>query len=149
VHVDGKSYWENTTDAPLPRREYTQRNDYNVTVRGNRHEMTGDGWIHEQDNKKVIRGEGKDDVILAEEKGYNTYVKVNDSKCQAAQDWWIENHELWSNVRDSWDEIFEEGQDIELAQKVDGKHLYEILFDMNPEETRAKDVDKTIKSFVQ
>ena len=39
VHVDGKSYWENTTDAPLPRREYTKRSDYNITVRGNRHEI--------------------------------------------------------------------------------------------------------------
>ena len=37
VHVDGKSFWENTIDAPLPRREYTKRSDYNVTVRRNRH----------------------------------------------------------------------------------------------------------------
>ena len=28
VHVDGKSYWENTTNAPLPRREYTKRSDF-------------------------------------------------------------------------------------------------------------------------
>ncbi|XOV66585.1 MAG: DUF6607 family protein [Fluviicola sp.] len=149
VHVDGKSYWENTTDAPLPRREYTQRSDYNVTVRGNRHEIIEGGWVHEQDNKKVIRAEGKGDEVLAEEKGYNTYIKVADSKCQAAQDWWKENHEFWSHVRNSWDEIFDKDQNIELAQKVDGKHLYEILFDMNPEETKAKTVDKTIKSFVQ
>ena len=32
VHVDGKSYWENITSAPLPRREYTKRSDYNVTI---------------------------------------------------------------------------------------------------------------------
>jgi len=43
VHVDGKSYWENTTTAPLPRREYTKRSDYNVTLRGNRHEITSYG----------------------------------------------------------------------------------------------------------
>ena len=35
VHVDGKSYWENTSSAPLPRREYTKRSDYNITMRGN------------------------------------------------------------------------------------------------------------------
>ncbi|PWL32476.1 MAG: hypothetical protein DCO96_02735 [Fluviicola sp. XM-24bin1] len=149
VHVDGKSYWENTTDAPLPRREYTQRSDYNVTVRGNRHEITKDGWIHDQDNQKVIRAEGKEDVILAEEKGYNTYTKVADFKCQAAQDWWAENHEFWSAVRDSWDEIFESNQNVELAHKVDGKALYEILFDMDPKSTKPKKVDATIKSFVQ
>jgi len=31
VYVDGKKYWESTTDAPLPRREYTTRSDYNLT----------------------------------------------------------------------------------------------------------------------
>ena len=35
VHVDGRHYWESTADAPLPRREYTTRKDYNVMVRQN------------------------------------------------------------------------------------------------------------------
>ncbi len=87
VHVDGKSYWENTTDAPLPRREYTKRNDYNVTVRGNRQEITEYGWLHDQDNKKVIRTSGEKDFVLAVEKGYNTYVRVPDSRCKRAADW--------------------------------------------------------------
>ena len=81
VHVDGKSYWENTTTAPLPRREYTQRSDYNVTMRGNRHEITDFGWIHDQDNEKIVRKEGAEDVVIAKEKGYNVYKKVDDSKC--------------------------------------------------------------------
>ena len=55
VHLDQKSYWENTTSAPLPRREYTKRNDYNVTERGNRQEITSTGWVHDQNNKKIIR----------------------------------------------------------------------------------------------
>ena len=48
VHIDGKSYWENSSYAPLPRREYTKRDDYNIMIRGNRHEITNDGWIHDQ-----------------------------------------------------------------------------------------------------
>ncbi|GAB5417653.1 MAG: hypothetical protein Crog4KO_26390 [Crocinitomicaceae bacterium] len=149
VHVDGKSFWENTTDAPLPRREYTQRSDYNVTIRGNRHEITENGWIHDQDNQKIIREEGKDDILLADEKGYNTYAKVDDSKCQAAIDWWEENGEFWANVRDSWEAIFNENESIEMANKVEGKRLYEFLFNMDPKETKAKKVDKTITSFIQ
>lgn len=39
VHIDGKNYWESNADAPLPRREYTTRNDYNVLNRNNRHEI--------------------------------------------------------------------------------------------------------------
>ena len=55
VHIDGKSYWENYTDAPLPRRERTIRSDYNVLNRGNRHEIKEIGWVHDQNNKKIVR----------------------------------------------------------------------------------------------
>ncbi len=146
VHVDGKSFWENTTDAPLPRREYTQRSDYNVTVRGNRHEIIKDGWIHDQDNKKVYRESGKDQLI-AEEKGYNTYVRVKESKCQAAIDWWKENGAFWANVRQSWDGIYGRGKNLELSDKVEGKSIYEVLFDMETD-TKKKKIDKFLTGYV-
>lgn len=99
VHVDGKSYWENATSAPLPRREYTKRSDYNVTYRRNRQEITPTGWIHDQDNDKIIRKNGKEDVVLAQEKGHNTYTRVDNSRCDAAQQWWDKNRGLWKKVR--------------------------------------------------
>lgn len=147
VHVDGKSYWENTTPAPLPRREYTKRSDYNVTMRGNRHEITNDGWVHDQDNKKIIRKNGKDDIILAEEKGYNTYKKVDDSRCQAAQDWWKKHDSKWKIVRAKWDDVYGRNQDLALEAKVNNKVLFKYLFD--DEMTAEADIDKTIESFVK
>ena len=63
VHVDGKSLWENITDAPLPRREKTIRDDYNVLKRNNRIEITDFGWEHKQDNFKIIRSYEDDDII--------------------------------------------------------------------------------------
>ncbi len=147
VHVDGKSYWENTTDAPLPRREYTKRNDYNVTVRGNRHEITNIGWVHDQDNKKVIREKGKDDTVLAEEKGYNTYVKVEDSKCKAAQDWWKENNKKWALVRDKWTKVYNRNTDLALQAKVENKALYKYLF--SEYYSKKKKINKIIESFVK
>ena len=68
VHVDGKSYWENTTPAPLPRREFSKRSDYNVTLRGNRHEIIDEGWIHDQDNKKIQKDDAGNESVLAHEK---------------------------------------------------------------------------------
>ena len=147
VHVDGQTYWENTTDAPLPRREYTKRSDYNVTVRTNRHEITKDGWIHDQDNSKVLREDGTD-VLLAREKGYNTYNRVDDSKCEAAIKWWQENKDYWANVRGAWDEVYSKNKDLELAEKVDGKRLYEVLFFMDTK-TPYKKIKKIIKSYVK
>ncbi|MFT6443281.1 MAG: hypothetical protein ACJASQ_000009 [Crocinitomicaceae bacterium] len=148
VHVDGKSYWENTTDAPLPRREYTQRSDYNVTVRSNRHEITEDGWIHEQDNKKVVREDGSEDQVLAEEKGYNTYVRVEDSKCQTAKTWWEENGAFWSKARVAWETIYDKEKDLELEGEVEGKHIYDILFGMDLT-TDQKEILKELKTFIK
>lgn len=147
VHVDGKSYWENTTSAPLPRREYTTRSDYNVTMRTNRHEITKDGWVHDQDNDKVIREDGKADFILAQEKGFNTYTKVNDSKCKAAQDYWTENQEKWALVRAKWDEVFARYTDLKLEEKVDNKVLYKYLFSEEGYKT-AEEINPLIESFV-
>ncbi|OEK09565.1 hypothetical protein A8C32_12745 [Flavivirga aquatica] len=146
VHVDGKSYWENTTDAPLPRREYTKRSDYNVTVRGNRHEITDYGWVHDQNNLKVIRESGKDDVLLAKEKGYNTYVKVDDSRCKAAQDWWQKHQDKWALVRTKWGDVYGRNHNLALHAKVDNKQLYKYLF--SEDYTKADAIDKVIELFV-
>jgi hypothetical protein len=147
VHVDGKSYWENTTTAPLPRREYTKRSDYNITLRGNRHEITNYGWLHDQDNSKVIRESGKEDIVLANEKGYNTYVKVDDSRCKAAADWWKANNTKWQLVRNKWDEVFSRNTNLTLETKVDNKPLYKHLF--SDEVTDEKEMNEIIESFVK
>lgn len=147
VHVDGKSYWENTTDAPLPRREYTKRNDYNVTVRRNRHQVTNTGWIHDQDNDKVIRKEGLEDIVLAQEKGYNTYTKVDDAKCKAAQKWWKQNKKSWALVRNKWNNIFKTRSDLALKLKVDDKPLYKYFFNKDYK-MKKKNISNTIDAFV-
>ncbi|HNQ26656.1 MAG TPA: hypothetical protein PKL92_01930 [Aquaticitalea sp.] len=148
VHVDGRSYWENTADAPLPRREYTKRADYNVTVRTNRQEITKDGWIHDQDNDKVIRQEGKADILLAKEKGYNTYIKIDDAKCKSAQEYWNKNQDKWATVRAKWDEIFSRKKDLTLELKVDNKDLFKYLND-NDNYNSAEEIDPLIESFVK
>jgi len=147
VHVDNKNYWENTTPAPLPRREYTQRSDYNLTLRTNRHEVVKNGWVHDQDNSKILREQDKDDFELAKEKGTNYYVRVDDQKCAAAAEWWNENNDYWSKVRSAWEEIYSQNKNLILAKKVEGKRLYEILFDMDTK-TSKKKISKIISSFI-
>ncbi|HMI06547.1 MAG TPA: DUF6607 family protein [Flavobacterium sp.] len=148
VHVDGRHYWENTTDAPLPRREYTIRKDYNVLNRTNVHEITKDGWIHDQDNIKIIRDDNGNDVILAKEKGHDVYTKVADSKCASAQKYWAENKNVWKNVRDKWSTIFARNKDLNLEATVKNQPLYNYLFELKPTATKAES-DKIIDSFVK
>lgn len=148
IHVDGRNYWTNTTDAPLPRREHTIRSDYNVLERTNTHEITKDGWIHDQDNVKIVRDDSGKDVILAKEKGYDVYKKVADSKCIAAQNYWKQNAALWKNVRDKWAVIFARDKDLNMNATVDGEPLFMHLFELKPTATKAQ-TDKIIDSFVK
>ena len=146
VHVDGKSYWENTTSAPLPRREYSKRSDYNVTERGNRQEISLTGWVHDQNNKKIIRKKGDKDLILAYEKGYNNYVKVENSKCESAVKWWVKNQNKWKNVRNKWEEVYGRNKNLSLKKLVNDSPLYMVLF---AEEINQKDqINSSIESYI-
>ncbi|UII25356.1 hypothetical protein LVD15_18905 [Fulvivirga maritima] len=150
IHADGRDYWENTTDAPLPRREYTKRDDYNVMKRRNRQEITEEGWIHEQDNDKVLR-DGEDQLI-AQEKGWNTYTKVEDSKCSAAKAWWDTYSAYWADVRAVWDEVYESKKTLALKTKVEDQFLYEQLFALQEDYKGEHDSEKakaTIKKVIQ
>ena len=130
VHADGKSYWENSSYAPLPRREYTKRNDYNIMIRGNRHEITKDGWVHDQDNFKVVKdSESDSELIIASEKGINYYTRVDESNCKEAIKWWDENNEKWLLVLEKWNSIYSKKDDISLRQSVENKPLFSFLFD--------------------
>ena len=145
VHIDGKSYWENTAPAPLPRREFSKRSDYNVTLRGNRHEVTDSGWVHDQDNKKIQKDDGSQ-FVLAHEKGYSTYTRVPDEDCKAAVEWWEKNSNKWKMVRDKWNSIYGLNQDLALKPTVDDKKLYSYLF--SPEVVEKGDIESTIDMFL-
>ncbi len=147
VHADGRHYWENTTDAPLPRREHTIRNDYNVLKRTNVQETTATGWIHDQDNYKLIRKNTEKDVLLAQEKGHDVYTKVDDSKCKIAQDWWKKNNLVWKKVRDQWELVFLKNKDLTLEKKADNQSLFMKLFDLKPDASR-EEVAKIIESYI-
>ena len=145
IHQDGKSYWESTTPAPLPRREFSKRSDYNVTMRGNRHEITRTGWIHDQDNKKIQKQDDSQ-FVLAHEKGYSTYTRVPDSECKAAVEWWDKNGSKWKMVRDKWDIIYSSNKDLTLKPAVDDKKLYSYLF--SPSIDEKNEIDSTIDMFL-
>lgn len=126
IFADGKKVWENKTDAPLPRREYTKRSDYHIMRRNNRHEITPNGWLHEQDNEKVVVN-GAVKNTLVEEKGMNTYVRTNPEKCKKAADWWNKNEGYWKNVRMVWSELLRETKGYTLAPQIDGVYLGQAL----------------------
>ncbi|MEM9141342.1 MAG: DUF6607 family protein [Bacteroidota bacterium] len=148
IHYDGRHFWENKTDSPLPRREYSKRNDYNVMLRGNRHEITDYGWVHEQDNDKIIRKDGKEDVLLAQEKGWNTYTRVPDQNCRAAKDWWKTHKDFWTVVRNQWDEVYNREGNLTLAKRVDGQPLFMHFYPLEKTAADKKQISELIQRFV-
>ena len=156
VHVDGRHFWESTSFAPLPRREFSKRSDYNVVLRRNNHEITDYGWLHEQDNDKIIRSEDGDQ-LLASEKGYNTYEEIDESKCALAKTWWEENKVYWADVRAVWDELFASKETVSITKKIDDKVLFMKLFALedemldgtyDSEESKAK-IKATIQEYLK
>lgn len=155
VHVDGRHQWQSVTDSPLPRREYTKRNDYNVLRRGNTVYLTTEGWMFEQDNKKVIRAEGGDKV-LAQEKGLEEFTKTDEAKFAYAKTWWAGQKGYWADVRKVWDGVFASKDKLTLNQKVNGKRLYEKLFELSDKSVKEKwtsaknkeEAEKIIKAHV-
>lgn len=146
VHIDGKNYWESNADAPLPRREYTTRNDYNVLNRNNRHEIYSWGWLHNQDNKKLLRTDGQEDQVISEEKGLEYYKKVEDGKCTIAQNYWKEYAPLWKAVRTIWDERLAKKANLEVKKDTKDTYLYEPLMELNPQQT--KEAQKLVKDYI-
>jgi hypothetical protein len=127
VHSAEFPYWEAVANAPLPRREYTKRNDYHILQRNNRHEITATGHIHDQDNAKIVVAADGSHSTLVFEKGFVTYKRIDDQECNIARDWWEQNKEFWRISRVVWDEVLSDGNQIEMAIKVDGKMYHEAL----------------------
>ncbi|WP_341228516.1 DUF6607 family protein [uncultured Arcticibacterium sp.] len=152
AHINGKSVWESTADAALPRREYSHRKDYNVMKRGNRIHVTDKGYLHEQDNDKIIRAEGKEDVLLASEKGYNDYVRTDMSKCAATKAWWEKNKGYWQDVRAAWDKVENEHKSFTIKSKVDDQRLGSFFYNINKENLSSaenkKKLDAVLKDFI-
>ncbi len=154
VHVDGRHFWESKSDSPLPRREYSKRSDYNVLNRGNRHEVTDYGWLHEQDNVKVVRNTSGD-KILAHEKGLNKYKSQDESKCQAAIDWWQKNEKNWGLVRAEWEDVFGEKEDVAIQKLVDEKMMWMQMFELsnsfdeNDEAKTKKSIKEVLKKYME
>lgn len=146
VHVDGRTYWESAADAPLPRREYTTRKDYNVLVRGNHQEIFDWGWTHDQDNKKVLRKDGAADETIVEEKGLEYYKKIDDAKCIIAQNYWNEYAPLWKTVRQTWDEELAKNKDLSVTPDVEDIFLYKDLMKLTPKQN--KEAKELVKKYI-
>ncbi|MES2560920.1 MAG: DUF6607 family protein [Bacteroidota bacterium] len=140
VHVNGKHYWEGSAFAPLPRREYTKRSDYNVMGRNSRMEIYDNGWALIQDNEKIERKNGIDKTI-AWEKGIERFWSGNYNATPAIK-WWNKQQNYWADVRKAWDEVYVKYPTLKIKSSVDKKRLFDVLFDLGEKSCQGNDYTK-------
>ena len=68
------------------------------------------------------------DKLLTEEKGVNTYTKINESACAAAKAYWEKNKLYWTKVRLIWENFIKTHATIKLKEDVVGKPMHDYLF---------------------
>ncbi len=152
VHVDGKDFWYAETSAPLPRREKkAHRKDYNVLIRGNHQEITPYGWLHRQDNQKVLRANNGEDKLIAIESGWNTYSKVDDKECEKAMAYWKETQDYWAKVRGMWDKKLALGLDFSIQAKIGKEFMFADFFKLALEykSLSDKEIETKLDSFFE
>lgn len=131
-HYPGFSTWlSEETWRPLPRRESTVRDDYDVLIGSNRHSILPTGWVQEEENYKVVLEEaGLDSApvrYLAKELGLNRYQAIKDFDFSAGDQYWRATEQFWAEVRAQWQSIISGNRHFHLAEEVDGLPLFAAL----------------------
>ena len=123
-HDDGISEWTPPAEwRPLPRRDMTTRSDYHAVDAVNRHTITPFGWVHEQDNTKLILG-GNAHVALVREIGVNTYRHSDEFDPAPAVAYMESTEGYWAHIRESWETIASEHDHFAIQLQGETEALY-------------------------
>lgn len=143
-HKQGVSTWlSSETWRPLPRREFSVRDDYQVLIGTNRHTITPSGWVHEENNRKVVLDpEGTPLRTIAKETGLNRYERLLDYDFSAGDAYLARTGAYWQEVRNAWRDIYQENSSFTLAAQVDEQPLFMAMF-LQADALSAKETTKS------
>jgi hypothetical protein len=132
-HTDSYSTWiSGETWRPLPRREWSVRDDYQALIGTNRHTILPTGWVQEENNLKAVLTDARqlaaDQPFRAREYGVARYEAITGMKFDAADDYYRKTRAFWNEVRDAWTEAFAATPVVTLRGSVDKLGLFRPLF---------------------
>jgi hypothetical protein len=132
-HSSSFSTWSSAeTWRPLPRREWSVRDDYQMLVGTNRHTIAPTGWIQEENNLKTVLTEARTvdaaRPYVAREYGVARYERIRDADFAQADEYYGHTKQFWDQVRDAWAQIFVKQGDVTLKGPVDKLGLFQPLF---------------------
>jgi hypothetical protein len=132
-YADFSTWLSDTTWRPLPRRETTVRDDYDVLEGTNRHTILHNGWVQEEENYKVVLDSSgarvAEQPYLAKELGVNRYERIKDFDFAAGDAYWQQTGPFWADVRQVWQDYFDAQPALKIVEEVDGVPLFAVLFE--------------------
>lgn len=131
-HTASFSTWMSAeTWRPLPRREWSVRDDYHVLIGTNRHTIDATGWVQEENNLKgVLNANRQLDArpYLAREYGVARYARLRDPDFAAADAYYQRTRAFWNEVRAAWSARFAQSAPVSLKGAVDKYGFFMPLF---------------------
>jgi hypothetical protein len=133
-HNGSFSSWRSLeTWRPLPRREWSVRDDYQVLIGTNRHTILPDGWVQEENNLKGVLTASREldpsRPYVGREYGVARYERIRDADFAAADRYNERTKEFWNQVRDRWSKVFADRGTVTLVGPVDKLGLFKPLFE--------------------
>jgi hypothetical protein len=138
THVQGVSFWQSDDRRrPLPRREFSVRDDYQTLFGSHRITITPHGWTQEEDALKLVLDErnnpDSEQPYLAREAGLSRYDRIVGYDFSAGDDYWRKTGPFWSRVRDYWTTLYRNESAFHFVKSVEGVPLFMALFNMADE----------------
>jgi hypothetical protein len=128
-HLQNYSSWQSdTTWRPLPRREFSVRDDYDVLIGTNKHTINPTGWVQEEENLKVSLQEIGKHRVLAKEVGIARYERISNWDWSEGHRYWSNTGPFWREVRRQWSAEFSTGTNLLIKKDIDGLPLYAAMF---------------------
>jgi len=145
-HNPSFSSWiSETTQRPLPRREYSIRKDYQILEGFNRHTINRFGWVQEEENwKKALHEDGSLKAYLSKEEGIGRYQRIVGTDFKPGDAYMAKAGLFWSDVRLVWQEIFKQSDQLALNKSVDGVPLFMPLFEYAQQVMEADSYDSSV-----
>ena len=154
IHAPGVSYWQSDDRRrPLPRREFSVRDDYQALYGSHRITITPAGWTQEEDALKLVLDENNrpssSQPYLAREAGLSRYDRVLDYDFSAGDDYWEETGAFWSRVRQYWDALYKAESAFSFVKSAEGMPMFMALFGMAGEDFESEaDMDRAIAALL-
>lgn len=131
THENNLHTWQSDkAPRPLPRREFSSRNDYDVLTGKHTITIGPTGWLHQQSNQKLHYHATAEPTCVGLEIGVNRYEAISSPELAPAfAKSWNKTENFWREVRNQWRIFIETNPEFKLHSELDGKKLWQHLFE--------------------